>query len=611
MIISPFRTALLSSVALLPMQLTPAAAVTPMSCTSLAAYVTQQAGEALNPNPISPSSSITISSATPVTAKVIAAAQGNLSYCQVVFQIAPAITIQVGLPLNQTDGGSGIGCNDTTVANNSCKQGNWNGKIQAIGNGGFSGSVPGVTAATNTGFAASSTDNGHSKNWCNATNPVTGQANGQPDCGAQGAGFALAPNKTLNVTQIDDFMDRSLVQQTVWVQQLAQAYYGTKPTRTYWNGCSTGGRQGFQMAQFHPTYFDGILAGAPAFNWNRFQMGEAWGLTVVKDVDPTDCAAGTAASCAAGVSQTFLNASTAANNAAVAACDAADGVTDGVINEPRRCTFDATTLVGQKLSPMTTPMTTAQAMAINLIWDGPRNQRGQRLWAGPTRGTSFSTELDKLSTNKVWAYVQQWFLQDPNADFTQVTMQNFAQYFQDQEIKFADTTAPGGPKATVVAAATDVTNLHELMTGGVKLLHYRGLADPLILPFNSWNYDTRLFERYGLAQTKNFYRSFYYPGNGHCRGNDGFANSGLINSTDLFNALIHWVEDGKAPESMIANTKSNGTGNTTLVCAYPNETHYNGGPATSASSYSCVTRSAEPADLAAYDHTALQYHETP
>jgi len=609
--------ALLGSVAAGPIMLAmPASAKAvknnqmPISCSNLEAVVTQQAGKRLNTNPIAPSGT-TISATTPVTAQVTPAAGSNKAYCQVVFQLDTAITIRVGLPLNPVDFGTGTGgCAVTTVPNNSCVEGDWNGKIEVIGNGGYAGNLSAVTNATNNGFAGSGSDNGHSANWCNAIDPETGQPNSQQNCGIAGGGFLLDPNNNLDPTLVSDFIDTSLVDETQWATTLAQAYYAMSPLRTYWNGCSTGGRQGFEMAQFHPELFDGILAGAPAFNWNRFIIGEMWPPIVVADVDPADCVGGIASSCSGGLSTPFKNAYTAANAAAVAACDANDGVVDGVINEERRCLYDAKALIGQSPPPMTAPMTQAQALAINMIWDGPRNQRGQRLWGGITRGTSFATLTGPFSSSLITTYVYNWMQQDPNFDIIgNINTTNFAEYFQMSDRKFADTIPK--PKGFVVPAATDSIDLKVLQKSGTKLLHYRGANDPLIVPFGSWNYDTRLFEEYGVAQTKDFYRSFYYPGNGHCGGNNGFPNAGLINATDLFYDLIKWVENGQAPDSVVAYTLPNDTGNTTLICAAPNQTVYQGGPKTSASSYSCTNLSEEPGDLAAFDQTAKQYEEAP
>ena len=637
---------LLSSVALGPLLgATPAAAAwgKPVSCASLATYVAQQPG--VNQTPVDPGGTglAPISSSNPVQTAIVPAANGNLSYCQVVFQLNPAITINVGLPLNTVDAGTGAGCSNvapgageyygsTGAVNNTCVQGNWNGKIEAIGNGGFSGLVPGVTGATNLGFVGSSTDNGHSANWCNATNPITHETNALPNCSTLpplefapiAGGFVLTPDNQLITSQVTDFIDTSEVDQTIWARTLAEVYYARRPTRTYWNGCSTGGRQGFQMAQFHPELFDGILVGSAVMQWNRFIPGSIWFPVVLADVDPVDCPLGTAQSCnptqmvEIGPSTAFNNAFTAATNQAVAECDGIDGVLDGVINEPRLCKFSANSMIGQTVAPMTSPMTEAQATAIDLMWDGPRNQRGQRLWGGISKGTgvgsytNYGIELN-AQTPLYWVY------QNPSYNIISgITTTNFSSYFQLNDRKFADTVPP--PPQFVVPAATDIANLDGLRWHGGKLLAWSGQADGLVVPFRNWNYDTRLLENYDVRELKQFYRSFYYPGNGHCGGNLGYPNAGLANTTDQFNALIDWVENNNAPDSITAYVTAPYTVGTTtarLICPYPAASVYNGsGPTlspTPANNYSCVypRDGREDPALAAYDQTARQYYEAP
>ena len=141
---------------------------------------------------------------------------------------------------------------------------------------------------------------------------------------------------------------------------------------------------------------------------------------------------------------------------------------DGVINEPRNCYFDAKSLIGQTIAPMTVAMTEAQALAINSIWDGPRNQRGERLWGGPTRGTQFGIVLSPASSSLMLGYLTQWMEQNPVYPYTTLAnTTNFASYFQLSDRKFAGEGTPPGFK---VAAATDSTDLDALMAHGTKLL---------------------------------------------------------------------------------------------------------------------------------------------
>jgi hypothetical protein len=516
------------------------------------------------------------------------------AYCLVNLEVKPSVNIAVGLPLNAADGGSGA------------LEGSWNGRAENLGGGGFAGSVGVVTSATNAGYVGSSTDTGHSAAWCNATDPATGKANAQPDCGLGGGGFELTPANQLNKKQIAEFIDQSLVDQVMWSRRLAEKYYGSKPVRNYWNGCSTGGRQGFDLAQNHSELFDGILAGAPAFNWNRFQIAELWPAVVAQEYVG-----------AAGISPAKT---AAANAAAVAACDALDGVTDGVINEPRRCKFNAESLICGK-SNAATCLTAQEAKAINAIWDGPRNQRGQRLWGGLEYGSDFGVLIinpaPPIPFPFIQVWLQDWMMQDPNFPVANLTTANFSSYFQLSDRKFAEYPATPG---WAVSAATDSVNFDKLAGGhATKIIHYHGLSDPLIVPFGSWNYNSRVFERYGVQEASKFYRSFYFPGNGHCGGNTpgflsggNFPNAGLINQNDLFGALVKWVEKGQAPDKIVAYTGQNDTGATRLICKYPDESVYNGtGSTLNASNYHCKVHAKEPAELQSFDQTARQYFEAP
>ena len=431
-----------------------------------------------------------------------------------------------------------------------------------------------VTGPVTSRYVGSSTDTGHSAAWCNA--------NGQPNCGSAGGGFVLDKTNNLIAWQVTDFITDSLHAQTLRALSLAKQYYGMGPARNYWNGCSTGGRQGLEMAQKHGELFDGFLVGAPAMNWNRFQIGEVWPAVAVKDlVGP------------AGVSPAKSN---AANAAAIAACDADDGVVDGIVSEVRRCHFDATALLctGGPGDPPTC-LTSQEAEAINRIWDGPRDAVGQRLWGGLTRGTGFGVLLPggASASPLPLTYVQNWVHQDPAWDWRQVTASGFEPEFRLSEWKFRST------------AATDDPNLDTVKARGGKIIHYHGVTDPLIVPFGSYNYVSRVFSRYGLAETQSFMRSFFYPGNGHCGG----GNAPLIDGPDLFNALVDWVENGVAPDAIVARQNLGaGVTRTRKICKYPDEAAYNGAGSTEAhESFHCAVNTAEPADLAADSATAKQY----
>jgi feruloyl esterase len=502
-----------------------------------------------------------------ITSVITPAAGADAAYCQINLKYLREINIRVGLPLSAADGGTGG------------LQGAWNGKIRNLGGGGFAGSVGGVTKATNTGYVGSSTDTGHNSTVC---------ANqGHPGCAPGGAGFVLDASNNLIASQITDFIKDSIIEQVRWAKRLAKLYYGMQQVRNYWDGCSTGGRQGMEMAQKYGDQFDGILAGSPAMNWNRFQTGELWPGVVLNDMIGT-----------AGIATTKINAAVAAANAA---CDGLDGVVDGIVNEPRRCNYSAQALkcTGGP-SDAATCLTQTEADVIDKVWDGPRNARGNRLWGGPFRNTPWSTVtggsggvLNKPGSLP-FSYKAAWVEQDPNYDYTNITIANYPTHFQKDDVKFKS------------VAETDNPVLDSLKNSGGKLLTFHGGADPLIFSYGSLEYWTRVFNNYGgPANTDSFFRAFFPPGVGHCGGN------AVPQLPDMFGVLVNWVENGVAPDSLVL-TQTGAQARTRLLCKYPNQSVYNGsGSVDDQANYHCVVNLTEPADLKAYSSSAKRYNEAP
>ena len=158
-------------------------------------------------------------------------------------------------------------------------------------------------------------------------------------------------------------------QEILWSKKIANLYYGKAPKYNYWNGCSTGGHQGYALAQTLADELDGVLANAPAMYWTRFQTAQMWGQIAMYDI---------AKGVIGGLSPGGKLA--AVQNAAIAACDKNDGVPDGIIDDPRTCTFNAKVNVcGQPTAPAAPNcLTTMEANAVNVMWDGPRNNSGEK-----------------------------------------------------------------------------------------------------------------------------------------------------------------------------------------------------------------------------------------
>ena len=465
-----------------------------------------------------------------VTSQIIPATGNNATFCQVdlLFGRNPAqnINVRIGLPLNAADGGTGG------------VQGAWNGRTQGVGGGGCAGNLN-VNAPVNTGYVGSGTDLGHAGGNC------------EPGVNAGGS---------YNLQFIQDFIRNGIKEQVLFSKRVAERYYGQKPAFNYWNGCSTGGRQGYLLAQELAGELDGILASAPAIYWTRFQTAQMWGQIVMKEL------------VGAPITAAKLNQTTVS---AVAACDAADGVTDGIIDDPRTCSFHATAnICGAATAPAANCLTAAEADAIDRIWDGPRNARGQRIWFGIDRGTA----IPALSGTVPFALgVTQfhWDEHDLAFDWNNVGTAEYPDVAQDGSRNIADVTDTFG-------------DLDAFRRGGGKLLTFVGGNDQLIYPRGVLNYYRVMAQRYGRRDgdfdaVQRFYRLFRAPGVGHCGGGNG------PQPQNLFNALVGWVEHGAAPTQILATTTTAGVVTRSRpLCPYPQTAIYNGSGGTDdAASFHC------------------------
>jgi feruloyl esterase len=394
----------------------------------------------------------------------------------------------------------------------------WNGKLQSVGNGGWAGviSYGALATALAGGYASASTDTGHTGN---------------------GGSFALGhPEKMM------DFAYRSVHAMTVVAKEIIAAFYGRGPDISYWNGCSTGGRQGLTEAQRYPSDYNAIIAGAPANNRTHLY---AWSVSVAQTVQKDEA--------------NYIPPSKYAviHKAVLDACDTLDGLKDGLIGDPTRCHFDPKVLTCQG-NDGASCLTAPQVDTAQRLYSAAKNPRtGQEIYPGLEPGSelgwaihagpqplSFATDGFKYVT-----------FNNPDWDFRSLDL--------DSGVAFADKVDDGA------TSAMD-PNLKEFFGRGGKLLMYHGWSDPNIAPLNSINYYQSVLKAMGGAAADSI-RLFMFPGMGHCGGGDG------PNTFDAIGTLAQWFEKGQAPSQLLASHRANGVVDRTRpICAYPQLAAYKG-----------------------------------
>jgi feruloyl esterase len=401
---------------------------------------------------------------------------------------------------------------------------NWNGKFQAVGNGAFNGTIayPAMIAALGRGYATSSTDTGH----------VGGSAS-----------FALGhPEKVV------DFGWRSVHEMTEVSKRIIATFYDQGPKFSYWTGCSAGGRQGMKEAQRFPADFNGIIAGAPGLDWTgRASMAAHVANALGKDE---------AARLSPEKTQLL-------HTAALAACDAKDGVKDGVIDSPERCVFDPG-ILQCKNGEEASCLTTSQVATARLLYSPRTNPQTKREIAGLYPGSELGW------TDMGWS---------PSARATALDQFRFL-VFKDPAWTIEKFNA-----ATDIARAEEVDentinaldpNLKPFIDRGGRLIQYHGWSDPQISPGNSVEYYQRVLKALGgAARIDANYRLFMAPGMAHCGGGSGPS------TFDMLTALEQWVEQGKAPDQIIASRSVKGVVDRTRpLCPYPQVAAYKGSGST-------------------------------
>jgi TonB family protein len=487
----------------------------------------------------------TITAAQPVGAGAFAppsgvpaaAVKGLPAFCRVAATLKPAkdsdIKIEVWLPLT-----------------------GWNGKYRGQGNGGFAGSIdyPGLATALSAGYASASTDTGHSGSPINAS-----WALGHPD-------------------KIVDFGWRAIHEMTLKAKSIIQAFYGDAPKKSYFSACSNGGRQGLMEAQRFPEDYDGIIAGAPANYWTKVFATFIWNIQAMQ-AEPGSYIGG--------------NKIPAIAKAVSAACDANDGVKDGVLNDPRACHFDPKVLLCQQ-GDSDSCLTAPQVAALKKIYDGPVDAKGRQMFPGFLPGGE--------DGEGGWAT---WIAHAPGKDLQTI----FASGFYSNMISTKD---PIDLKTINIEAAVKLADdqqgqtfnaidpdLKAFARRGGKLIIYHGWSDAALPPMGSVNYYNSVEEALGPGKPSLFMRLFMVPGMQHCGEGPGansfgeFAPAGDADH-DVSLALERWVEKGTAPDKLIAtkfvgDKPEKGVAMTRPVCAYPQAATYKGsGDTNDAQNFECT-----------------------
>jgi tannase/feruloyl esterase len=462
------------------------------------------------------------------SATLVAATSDAPEYCRVAGQVLPEIQFELDLPTA------------------------WNGRLYMFGNGGYAGESfdsPGRVASRNQalkhGFAVTSTNTGHEA----LLDPL--------------GSFAADRQK------LSDYAFRAVHVTATTAKQIVHDFYQAPVSHSYFDGCSTGGRQGLMSAQRFPQDFDGIAVGAPVLNFSGSLLRHVWRAQALQ---------------AAPLTRQKLS---IVADRIYEKCDKLDGLADGLIDDPRKCPFhpaeDLPKCAGS--ADGASCFTSAQIRALEKIYDGVESN-GKKIFPGQPLGAEIlvagpggmssgwepwmisqtGPSIDAQFGGSYLRYIA-FSSPDPQYDFTRF---NF-----DTDLEKLGTTAR-------LMDATD-PDLSRFQARGGKILMYFGWADPALTPFMGVDYYEKVEEQMG-AVTPNFFRLFMVPGMFHCRGGVG------VSTFDAFTPLVQWVEKGTAPEHIVGSrVVDDKVVRTRPLCPYPQVAKYKGtGSIDDAGNFACA-----------------------
>lgn len=419
---------------------------------------------------------------------------------------------------------------------------NWNYRLQALGGGGYSASFGPLylTQAVAAGYAAIATDAGLGGDISNAQSPST---------------WALTSTGNVNLYNLENYASRSLEDMTIIGKSITQSYYGMEPQKSYFSGCSGGGRQALMIAQRFPDLYDGVLAVAPAINIATFIPAGYWSTQVMNDIGyyPPPCEI------------------EAFTQEAVAACDGLDGLIDGIISAPHRCNFTAYDVVGKSFccNNRTLELTSKGADIVQAAWTGPRSASNKLGWFGLAKDASLTTTYLKTQcanddpsnctaarADLTSSWIKYFLAKDAGWDASSMTRQQFFEYLQTSKQSYDAMLSASSP------------NLESFKSAGGKLIMWHGGADEAIPPNGSIGYYQQVLRK--DPNTSDYFRFFEAPGVGHCIGGPG----SIPNSA--FDTLVQWVEKSIAPDGLTGFSQK-GSNATKPLCLYPLRQKYVGG----------------------------------
>ena len=428
----------------------------------------------------------------------------------------------------------------------------WNGKFYSSTGGGSTGAIQ--YGAMSTGLSAKYAAMSHDRGHISRSDLKTNDGSAIP-LSTDGSWAAGHPEKII------DWAYRSQHVTTVASKAIVKAFYASAPSRSYFVGCSAGGHIGAMEATRYPEDFDGIVAGAPAWNWSNLLVARLW------------------------ASQPSMQNSNSAlpaaklkilHTAVVQACDAIDGVKDGLIDDPRKCNFDPAVLQC-KGADSADCLTAAQVNTARIISSPSKRPGGQQIFPGYTWGSEplWTVNTGPTPGGSAFDYFRYWVKEDANYDSRKF---NF-----DSDIDFANNKLVAGQTmASVVVAKPDIAAFG---ARGGKLLMWHGWADEQVHALSSIDYYNQVMAANTKAKADGFYRLFMAPGVQHCSGGDG------PDTMDTLSAIEKWVEQGVAPEQITASKIVAGkVTRTRPLCAYPKVAKYSGaGSIDDAANFTCTS----------------------